>query len=63
MQIGIVGKPNVGKSTLFGAATMAPVEIANYPFTTIEPNKGIAHVRKPCPCKEFGVTCTPHNSL
>ncbi len=63
MQIGIVGKPNVGKSTLFGAATMAPVEIANYPFTTIEPNKGVAHVRKPCPCKEFGVTCTPHNSL
>ena len=35
MQIGIVGKPNVGKSTFFGAATMAPVEIANYPFTTI----------------------------
>jgi ribosome-binding ATPase YchF (GTP1/OBG family) len=63
MQIGIVGKPNVGKSTFFGAATMAPVEIANYPFTTIEPNKGVAHVRTPCPCKELGVQCTPHNSL
>ncbi|MBE6520042.1 MAG: redox-regulated ATPase YchF [Thermoplasmata archaeon] len=63
MQIGIVGKPNVGKSTFFGAATMAPVEIANYPFTTIEPNKGVAYVRAPCPCKELGVTCTPHNSL
>ena len=63
MQIGIVGKPNVGKSTFFGAATMAPVEIANYPFTTIEPNKGVAHVRTPCPCKQLGVTCTPHNSL
>ncbi len=63
MQIGIVGKPNVGKSTIFGAATMAPVEIANYPFTTIEPNKGVAYVRTPCPCKELGVTCTPHNSL
>ncbi|AMK14368.1 translation-associated GTPase [methanogenic archaeon mixed culture ISO4-G1] len=63
MQIGIVGKPNVGKSTFFGAATMAPVEIANYPFTTIEPNKGVAHVRTPCPCKILGVTCTPHNSL
>lgn len=62
MQIGIVGKPNVGKSTIFGAATMAPVEIANYPFTTITPNKGIAHVRKPCPCRELGVSCTPHNS-
>ena len=63
MQIGIVGKPNVGKSTFFGAATMAPVEIANYPFTTIEPNKGVAYVRTPCPCKDLGVTCTPHNSL
>lgn len=63
MQIGIVGKPNVGKSTFFGAATMAPVEIANYPFTTIEPNKGVAYVRTPCPCKELGVQCTPHNSL
>jgi len=63
MQVGIVGKPNVGKSTLFGAATMAPVEIANYPFTTIEPNKGVAYVRTPCPCKELGVQCTPHNSL
>ncbi len=63
MQIGIVGKPNVGKSTFFGAATMAPVEIANYPFTTIEPNKGVAYVRTRCPCKELGVHCTPHNSL
>lgn len=63
MQIGIVGKPNVGKSTFFGAATMAPVEIANYPFTTIEPNKGVAHVRTPCPCRQLGVTCTPHNSM
>lgn len=62
MQVGIVGKPNVGKSTFFGAATMAPVEIANYPFTTIEPNKGVAYVRTVCPCKELGVQCTPHNS-
>jgi len=62
MQVGIVGKPNVGKSTFFGAATMAPVEIANYPFTTIEPNKGVAYVRTPCACKTLGVQCTPHNS-
>lgn len=62
MQIGIVGKPNVGKSTFFSAATMAPVEIANYPFTTIAANKGVGYVRSPCPCKKLCVKCTPHNS-
>src|SRR3989344_4428747 len=41
MLIGIVGKPNVGKSTFFKAATLAEVEIANYPFATIKPNSGV----------------------
>jgi ribosome-binding ATPase len=62
MQIGIVGKPNVGKSTFFNAATEAHAEIANYPFTTIDANQGVMYVRKPCPCKEFNLACTPHNS-
>jgi len=62
MQIGIVGKPNVGKSTFFTSATNAQAEIANYPFTTIDANRGVMYIRKPCPCKEFKVTCTPHNS-
>jgi len=63
MLAGITGKPNVGKSTFFSAATMAIVKIANYPFTTVEPNLGIAYVRKKCVCKELGVKDNPVNSL
>ena len=37
--------------------------MANYPFTTIDANKAVAHVIKDCPCKELGVTCNPHNSI
>jgi ribosome-binding ATPase YchF (GTP1/OBG family) len=57
-----VGKPNVGKSTFFSAATLAHVAIANYPFTTIKPNRGMGYVRTPCVCQEFNVTDTPGNS-
>jgi ribosome-binding ATPase len=44
LKIGIVGLPNVGKSTLFKALTRVPVDISNYPFCTIEPNVGIVKV-------------------
>ena len=47
LQAGIVGLPNVGKSTLFNALTAAGAESANYPFCTIEPNKGIVPVPDP----------------
>jgi len=63
MLTGIVGKPNTGKSTFFSAATLVPVEIASYPFTTIKPNRGIGYVRIPCVCKEFNVKDNPVNSL
>jgi hypothetical protein len=62
MEIGLVGKPNVGKSTLFCAATLASAEIASYPFTTIDANRGIAYVRARCPHVELAIQCNPKNS-
>lgn len=55
MRIGLVGKPNVGKSTAFSALTETLVEIANYPFTTIEPNIGVTWlpIRGTCACAEL----------
>lgn len=59
MLIGIVGKPSCGKSTFFKAQTLANVEIADYPFTTIKPNRGTGYVRVECVDKEFNVKCNP----
>jgi ribosome-binding ATPase len=61
--LGVVGKPNTGKSTFFCAATLATVEIANYPFTTIKPNRGVGFVRTLCVHEEFHVKDNPKNSL
>ncbi len=63
MEIGVVGKPNVGKSTFFTALTTADAQIANYPFTTIEPNRGVGYVRSRCPHLDLGKPCNPRNSL
>lgn len=57
VSIALAGKPNSGKSTFFKAATLANVEIANYPFTTIDANHGVAYVRTPCPCRELKLDC------
>ena len=61
--VGVVGKPNVGKSTFFAAATLKDVPIADYPFTTIQPNVGVAYLRTKCVCKEMGVQDKPKNSV
>lgn len=63
MLIGVVGKPNCGKSTFFKASTLMDVEIANYPFATIKPNHGAAFVRVECVCKEFDKTCNPREGF
>jgi len=58
LQIGLLGKANVGKSTFFSAATETPVQIGNFPFTTIHPNVGVAYVKAKCACKFFGLNHT-----
>ncbi len=63
MLIGLVGKPSVGKSTFFKAATLAEVEIASYPFTTIKANAGIGYVRVECIDKEFNMDCKPNHGF
>jgi len=63
VQIGLIGKANVGKSTFFNAATDLSVETANYPFTTIKPNIGICYVRQRCVCTEFGIKDNPIHSI
>ena len=63
MLIGLVGKPSVGKSTFFKAATLAEVEIASYPFTTIKANHGVGYVKVDCIEKEFGVKCNPNHGF
>lgn len=62
--VGIIGKTNVGKSTLFSALTMVPVKIENRPFVTLEPNVGIGYVRRECPHKILGLPrCDARNSI
>jgi ribosome-binding ATPase YchF (GTP1/OBG family) len=57
LSLALAGKPNAGKSTFYTAATRADVDVANYPFTTIDPNRGVATVRTECPCLELDERC------
>ena len=59
MFIALFGKPSVGKSTFFKAATLAEVDIAPHPFTTIKSQEGVAFVKVQCVDKEFNTQCNP----
>ncbi|WP_418283126.1 redox-regulated ATPase YchF [Halorubrum sp. DTA98] len=59
--VALAGKPNAGKSTFYTAATMADVDVANYPFTTIDANRGVTHVRTECPCLDREERCGTEN--
>ncbi|RRJ32491.1 redox-regulated ATPase YchF [Halocatena pleomorpha] len=61
LSLALAGKPNAGKSTFFRAATLADVEIGNYPFTTIDANRGVTHVRTDCPCLDRDERCDSEN--
>src|SRR3989338_2777884 len=63
MLIGLVGRPNVGKSTFFKAATLADVLIANYPFATIKPNSGMAYAKIEDLAPEFGKASNPREGF
>ena len=63
MLIGLIGKPNCGKSTFFKSATLSDVLIANYPFATIKPNHGMGYVKVDCIDKEFKTQCMPRTGF
>ena len=61
--VGIVGKPSCGKTSFTNAACMTDFKVGSYPFTTIEANIGVTHVRTQCACRDFDVTDNPKNSI
>ncbi len=61
--VGIVGKPSCGKTSFTNAACMTDFKVGSYPFTTIEANVGVTHVRTACACADFDVEDNPQNSI
>ena len=61
--IGIVGKPSSGKSTFLNAACLTNAKVSEIPFTTIDPNKGVAYAKIDCLCKKLNLKDNPQNSI
>ncbi len=61
--IGIIGKPSSGKTTFLNASCLTNAKVSELPFTTINPNKGIAYIKTRCVCKELNVEDNPKNSI
>jgi hypothetical protein len=62
LTIGLIGKTNTGKTTLFNAATLLNAKISSFPFTTKKPNVGTAYACDICVCRELGIEDNPQNS-
>jgi len=58
-----IGKPNCGKTTFLNSACLTDAKVGDFPFTTIDANKGVAYVKKKCVCKELNVKDNPKNSV
>ncbi len=61
--IGIVGKPSSGKTTFLNASCLTSAKVSELPFTTIDPNKGVAYIKSNCVCKALNVKDNPRNSI
>jgi hypothetical protein len=61
--VGVLGKPSCGKTSFTNAACMTDFKVGSYPFTTIDANVGVTHVRAKCACLDFDVEDNPQNSI
>ncbi|MHA2038647.1 MAG: YchF-related putative GTPase [Promethearchaeota archaeon] len=61
--IGIIGKPSSGKTTFLNASCLTKAKVSELPFTTIDPNRGVAYVKTKCICDDLNVEDNPKNSL
>ena len=61
--IGIIGKPSSGKTTFLNASCLTNAKVSELPFTTINPNKGVAYIKTKCVCQELNVEDNPKNSI